>query len=402
MSAPEHIRDQGSWATILLIYAIGVLGATTISQAVTVAPDIATLFQGTAATDGLDHLHALGVGWIGALLAGWLVDRLGDKLVLIAGSAIVIAGDVGVMLAGTMQTFFAMRIIEGIGYVCIAVSAVTMMARITSGPRRNVALALWSSFIPMSFALPLVLTSKLAGSGEWRLAFSGHAIVLGGCLVLALIMLPAAEPSAAPKRTAGLVAVLHRPGAYLLGLAFAAGAFVQTGIVTTLPHSLVGKYGVIYPVAASIGTLGMLFNTAGCLVVGPLFNRGVRPMTITLVAALGMLIAGIAVGLKLPTFMIAAVVACVFFSAAGLVVGLWALLPQIAPGLSPGRDQRSSHANHVGRCAAGAADGLRGARLDPAGHECGRGVCGHCGGDVAGGQPVHFVGCTWQRGQPTH
>jgi hypothetical protein len=39
MSAADNNDVQGSWVSILLIYAIGVLGATTISQAITVARD---------------------------------------------------------------------------------------------------------------------------------------------------------------------------------------------------------------------------------------------------------------------------------------------------------------------------------------------------------------------------
>ena len=128
MSAAENNNHHGSWGSILLIYGIGVL---------------------------------------------WLVDRIGDKPILLIGCAVVIAGDVGVTFAGTFAALLAMRVVEGIGYVGIAVAAVTMLMRITQGPRRNVALSLWSSFIPMSFAVPLLLTARLAGTGEWRWAFIG-------------------------------------------------------------------------------------------------------------------------------------------------------------------------------------------------------------------------------------
>jgi hypothetical protein len=40
---------------------------------------------------------------------------------------------------------------------------------------------------------------------------------------------------------------------------------------------------------------------------------------------------GIAVGLALPAFEAAIAVACVFFFASGLIAGLWALLPLVAP-----------------------------------------------------------------------
>jgi len=45
MSAVENNDRQGSWGSILLIYGIGVLGATTISQAITVARDVAAFFH---------------------------------------------------------------------------------------------------------------------------------------------------------------------------------------------------------------------------------------------------------------------------------------------------------------------------------------------------------------------
>ncbi len=331
MSVSEN-DDQGSWVSIWLIYAIGVVGAATISQAITVARDIAAFFQAAPQQAGWIISTPSALVAIGAVLTGWLVDRVGDKPILLAGCVIIIAGDVGVTLAGSMQTLLAMRVVEGVGYVGIAVAAVTMMMRITRGPRRNLALTLWSSFIPMSFAVPLALTATLAGTGEWRWAFTGQAIVLAVLALLALAKLPAREGDTQLSRSAGLTAVLRSPGAYLLGLSFAAHAFVQTGIVSTLAHTLAGFYGVSYPAASAIIPLGMVFNCLGCWVVGPLLNRGVRPSGIAAVGVLGVVAGGIVVGLKLPGFGAAVAVACAFFLASGLIAGLWALLPHVAPG----------------------------------------------------------------------
>jgi MFS family permease len=290
------------------------------------------------------YLHALPTqgGWIismpsaltaiGAVLTGWLVDRVGDKPVLLAGCLIVILGDIGVTISETLTTLLDMRAVEGVGYVCIAVSAVTMLMRITHGARRNLALTLWSSFIPMSFALPLILTARLAGTGAWRWAFSGHAIVLAVLLVLAVFSLPSREGDRGPRRTTGLATVLRSPGPYLLGSAFALHAFIQTGIVSTLPHKLMALYHVGFPVASSVITLGMLFNIIGCLVVGPLMNRGVGAWSISVAGVLGVLVGGVAVGRDLPGLQAAGALACLFFFSSGLIAGLWALLPHVAPG----------------------------------------------------------------------
>lgn len=329
MSIAEHESEQGSWSSIFLIYAIGVLGAMTISQAIPVIGQLVGRFHAGAQAGWIISSPSVLVA-IGALGAGWIVDRVGDKAVLVTSCAIVVAGDIGAALAFDFQTLMAMRIVEGIGYVGIAVAAITMMTRITHGPRRNIALTLWSSFIPLSFALPFLAAVGLARAG-WQWAFLGHGFALAALLIVALFRLPGRGKERAPSRTAGLIAVLRSPWPYLLGLSFACAAFVQTGIVSTLPQLLSAKYSVGIAAASSVGTVGMVVNTIGCLMVGPLLNRGVRPQGIALGGVALTIGAGLALGLALPGFAVAVLVSCIFFFGAGVIVGLWALLPQVAP-----------------------------------------------------------------------
>src|SRR5882724_7342420 len=84
--------SQGSWTSIILIYAIGVLGATTITQAIPVVADIAQFFRAGPYAGWIISAPSALVA-IGALLTGWIVDRMGDKPILILGSAIAVSGD---------------------------------------------------------------------------------------------------------------------------------------------------------------------------------------------------------------------------------------------------------------------------------------------------------------------
>jgi predicted MFS family arabinose efflux permease len=330
MAASDSTVDQGSWPSIFLIYAIGVLGATTISQVIPVIGQLAGIFRAGPQIGWIISLPSALVA-IGALLTGWIVDRVGDKRVLLAGSAIVVLGDIGAALAASLPMLLAMRVVEGVGYVGIGVAAITMMIRITQGRRRNLALALWSSFIPMSFALPFLVAGPLSQPGRWQWAFTGHAIVLGALLIAGLAHLPARGAAPVASRSAGLAAVVRSPGPYVLGLCFACAAFVQTGVVSTLPHLLSSRYGVSIAEASSIGTLGMLLNILGCLSVGPMLNRGVRPLSISIGGVCFTIGAGATLGLSLPGFGAAAALSCAFFFGAGVIVGLWALLPIVAP-----------------------------------------------------------------------
>ena len=331
MEKPGAIApSQGSWTSIILIYAIGVLGASTITQAIPVVADIAQFFHAGSYAGWIISAPSALVA-VGALLTGWIVDRMGDKPVLILGSAIAVVGDVGVATADSLPWMLAMRVVEGVGYACISVAAIAMMTRITQGARRNIALTLWSSYIPMSFAVPLLLASQLAGTGQWRWAFSGHALVLGALLVVAVFHLRARGSKPAVSSLTGLRGALRSPALYLLGLTFACASFVQTGVLSVLSRVLADNYGVAIGVASSVGVLGMVFKIAGCLTVGPILNRG---NTAVLVAASGVLLSiagGLAVGVLLPGFLWAILVGCVFFFGAGLVVGLWALVPLAAP-----------------------------------------------------------------------
>lgn len=331
MNQNTQAGPQSSWGAILLIYAIGVLGATCISQVVPIVGDLGKEFHLSRPQGGWVISTPSAVVAVGALLFGWFVDKFGDKPMLLFGCAVLVLGDFGVTLAGSVEMLYAMRVLEGIGYVAIAVAAVTMLTRTTRGARRTSALTLWSSFVPMSFALPLILAAQLAGTGQWRWAFIGHAMALAALGIAAWASLPTPTPARTAMRTAGLATVVRSPSPYLLGLAFACGAFMQTGVVSTLPHMLSGRFGVSIGLASSIGTLGMIFNTIGALAVGPLLNRGTGALTVSALGVLLALIGGITLYVPGPAFALAATASSAFFLGTGVIVGLWALLPRVAP-----------------------------------------------------------------------
>ena len=325
--ASSTAAAEGRWGTILLLYALCVLGASSISQAVPVIRDIARIFHGDP---GWVISLPSALGAIGALAAGWVVDRVGDKVILVAGCVLLIAGDLGVAAASSLQVLLLYRAVEGIGYVCVAVSTVTMVARLTRDKRRTIALTLWTSFVPMSFAIPLILAAAVAGE-HWRWAFWGHALLVLLCALAALTLPREQRNPAGASRMAGIGAVLRSPRPYALDLAIACAAFVQTGVVSTLPQFLTQRYGMSFGLASSIGTLGMLCNVAGCLSMGPLLNRAVPLMRLALVSVGVALISALALALAPLPLWVAVATALVFFFGSGLVVGFWALLPQVAP-----------------------------------------------------------------------
>jgi predicted MFS family arabinose efflux permease len=328
MNTTQH---TSSWGQIILIYVLCVLGAATISQAVPVVGDIAREFHPSRQLIGYIISIPSAVVAVGAVLTGFFVDRLGDKPILLWGCVAVILGDVGVAFSATINQLLLMRAVEGLGFVCITVGTVTMLTRTTDGNRRTSALTLWSTFVPMSFAVPLVLAAQLSGSGHWRWAFLGHAASVGVLALLGLARLPASLDARVAMRTGGLRSVLTTPAVYFLGISFGAVAFLQTGVVSTLPSQLADRFGTPTGLAAGIGTLGMAFNALGSVSVGPMLNRGIGGRSIAAVGALVAVVAGCGFFLPGVSFPLAVVASLVYFLGSGLVVGLWAALPLVTP-----------------------------------------------------------------------
>src|SRR5580658_3566765 len=119
-------EKEGRWAQILLIYALGVFAVAVISVAVPEIGGIARELHPSApaALGWVISMPAL-VAALGALAVGWLVDAIGDRRVLLAGGLILVTGDTGVVTSHGLSTLLEWRVVSGVGYVCMAVAAVT-------------------------------------------------------------------------------------------------------------------------------------------------------------------------------------------------------------------------------------------------------------------------------------
>ncbi|MDE1150525.1 MAG: MFS transporter [Azospirillaceae bacterium] len=334
-SAPDLRSADGSGWKIAVLYGFGVTAAMAVSEAVPVLSSIAREFHppSHAAVGAVLSLPSLIVA-LGALFVGWLVDRFGDKPFIFAGAILAALGDGVSALAPSLNVLFVGRVISGVGYVLVAIAAVTMLVRVTAGPRRRFALALWSSFVPMSFIVPFLAAGLIQASGSWRWAFGGHAILLLLFVAIGVPALRRAQPAPTgvlPSRTAGLKAVLRSPWPYALGISFGADAALQTGIMAVLAPYLAKRYGVSEVLAQNCNVVAMAVNIAGCLLVGVLINRRVPAW---LIGAVGTIVTGAGAAAIFAAdlgFEGAVAASWVFTFGSGLLVGMWALLPVCAP-----------------------------------------------------------------------
>ncbi|MDS9469894.1 MFS transporter [Paracoccus sp. MBLB3053] len=319
-------------ARILIVYGLGVAAAMCVSEAVTELGKIAAEFHPPSRSVlGLVMSMPSLVVALGALASGYLVDRIGDRKVLFCGIAAMIAGDLLTVSAPSLGLLLAARAVTGVGYVLSAVAAITTLIRLTTGRQRVMALALWSTFVPMSFLLPFLSAGLSDAFGTWRAAFGFHVLLTLALAVLALLAIPPRDAGDASGRSRGAGKVLRSPMIYLLGISFAGDSFLQTGVLATLGHYLGAKYGVAETAVAHWSAVSMVSNALACLSVGLMLRRGVSSRAIT---TLGMSITGLA-GLALygtaPGFMASIVTVWVLMFGSGLLVGMWTLVPYTAP-----------------------------------------------------------------------
>ncbi|MDH7639282.1 MFS transporter [Sphingomonas oryzagri] len=322
-----------SWRDIVLIFLIGVFGMMVVSAAVPALGGIAAEFRPPSpATIGLVMSIPALAAALTSLPIGWLVDRIGDRPTMLAGGAVICLGDAGVVLSRTMPVLLACRFVAGLGYVCTVVAAVTMIARLTEGRRRTAALALWSTVIPSSFILSS-LYGILAGSAlSWRAVFIGHGCGVIILMTMARLLLPTTLPDASgASRLAGIGKVLRTPWPFILGASFAAAAFLQTGFVAVLPHLLARSIGAGEAQVQSFNMLSMACNVAGAFGFGLAFARGVPPWLLGCAAVLLGALSGLGLILAPTGLGPAMAMNCALMFALGIQVGMWALLPQVAP-----------------------------------------------------------------------
>ena len=257
---------------VAIIYSLGVLAAMSVGGAVPQLGAIAQEFHpDSPSVIGLVMSLPSLMVVIGALLVGYLVDRFGDKPILLIGSLVLVLGDLVVVYAPTLDSLLVGRAIAGIGYVLMAVSAITLLIRITHEKQRHMAIAVWATFVPVSFIIPFLTAGWVISAGGWRFAFWGHAGVTVVVALIAWLCIPArVKVSEQPSRTSGLMTVLRSPWPYLLGIAIGADAFLHVGVIATLAPYLQTHYGAD-PVAINAWNIGaMVLNALGCLMFGKL------------------------------------------------------------------------------------------------------------------------------------
>ena len=301
--------------TLVWLYLTGVLVTAQLGKMPALMPAISReLAIGLVLGSVLISLVEFG-GALFATPAERLVRAQTHRRALKAGLLLFVAGSLLAAVSTNATLLFAARILDGLGYLGVVISAPVLMAHSVAAEKRPLALAVWSTFFPVGFTLGAVVSGPLADLLSWR---AGLGLWAGVALVLAL--LPPALPviESAARGGGGGRGGRLRPWVFAGG--FGLYTAFMVGMLALAPEFFVAEFGMTLAAAGLATGLAAFVNAAGLIV--PL-----------LLARFGIVSIGWQTGVLLTALIVPAVLLVPVFSgalAATPAVGLFVALNMLS------------------------------------------------------------------------
>lgn len=230
------------------------------------------------------HLSLVAAGWVNsvfntlsvstAAFVGVLAGRYGALRFCSAGLAtMMLGGALGAAAQGEGQ-LFASRILEGGGFIAIAVSAPALIIAACAPRERNLTLGLWASYLPFGSGLTILASPFLLGSIGWRGLWLAIVLLTLACAIALWRSRNSyrAAPAAAPTLSSALQA-LRQFGPWWLAMGFACYSLMYYAVAVWLPTFLMQERGASIAQAALLTALLIGCNAGGNLFGSWLMHR---------------------------------------------------------------------------------------------------------------------------------
>lgn len=223
------------------------------------------------------------------LAVGLAADGMGLRRSLLSGLMLLsVAGALGAW-AQAAPTLIALRALEGLGFLLVAMPAPALLRRLVPPQRLSAVLGVWGSYMPLGMALallcgPFVLAAR--GWQTWWWLTAGLTGLMAFWAWRALPPDPLPSPATPPPgvtdgRTASaqggvlerLKRTLRAPGPWLVALCFAVYSGQWLSVIGFLP-SIYAQASVPAATGALLTALAALVNISGNLAAGRLLQRG--------------------------------------------------------------------------------------------------------------------------------
>jgi predicted MFS family arabinose efflux permease len=302
------------------------------------------------------------VGALAGLPAGAVINFVGARRCVILGLLVIGAASCSGAFATDGAALLFTRVLEGGGFLMVAVATPALLSLVTAAKDRDVVFACWAVYFAAGSVIVMLAGPLLATFGWRALWFSTGLIALVYALVVWRVAPAAPAAAAAGERgLADIRRVMRMPGPILLALAFGFYSIQYHALTGLLPTLLVERLGVTVASAGLISAVAIVANGAGGVSAGFMLRRGF-PLWVLFAAAFAFMAAA-AFGIFNPSMPVAGVAALATASlgiTGMLPASIYASAPRFAPqpellALTVGIVVQMSHLGHlVGPSALGA------------------------------------------------
>jgi MFS family permease len=274
---PTSARAATGWPAVFAAIFAGVVGACAFGKISPALPLLKEEFALTLIQSGwlVSAFNALAA--TGAILFGLFADRIGALRVCLSGVVLIgLSSALGAFVAGA-GALIALRLLEGLGFLSVIVSAPALIAAATAPERRGIAFGLWSTYMPFGVAWIVASSPSLLERFGWRGVWLLVAFAAAVCaaMLIAQSRRYAGVASGTRRSLASVGHSLAQPVPWLLGLAFAAYAIQHVTLMVWLPTYLLETRGIAGAAAALLTALAVFVNCFGALLGGWLIQRNV-------------------------------------------------------------------------------------------------------------------------------
>ncbi|WP_306223289.1 CynX/NimT family MFS transporter [Bosea beijingensis] len=298
-TAGSTVTARTDWWVVMLVVTAGIAASLQIGKAAIAIPLLQVETGRDLAVLGwVSSIFAV-LGLFGGVPVGALATRFGDRRILLLGLVMLALGSALGAATSGLGPLLACRIIEGSGFLMVSVAGPALLRRCVGERDREIAMALWSCFMPAGMALAMLLGPLFGGWRAIWLAGAGFALT-AGMAVAVRVPAAAAGASVSWRQLASDAGNMFRTrGPLLLALCFALYAMMFFAVLSFLPVLLIERMHSSLAVAGLLSGLATAGNIVGNLIAGALLARGVSRLVVLVGASVAMGLAAVFVFLPL-------------------------------------------------------------------------------------------------------
>jgi MFS family permease len=269
-----------------------------------ILPALAHQLNATPSQVSLLFTSYLVVTAVMMLVVGAVSSRIGAKRTLVVALVLIVAFSALAGTAGSINGIVVFRAGWGLGNALFIATSLAVIVASASGGFRG-AIILYETALGLGIAVGPLLGGEL-GSISWRGPFFGVAVLMGIALVATALFVPDLPKPAHPTSLADPLKALRHRGLLTMGLT---ALLYNWGFFTMLGYAP-------YPMELDAHRLGLVFFAWGLLVavfsvfVAPRLQGrfGTAKVLYVNLAALALVLASIAYGVRTPDIVLVAVI----------------------------------------------------------------------------------------------